>query len=336
MERLVLGRVLYLGPPFAVRMSVPAPSCTAGKNARVCLPLSYTPSALPPPFLPPILPLSPPLPPFPPSHYGRQQRRERREKLEALQKRKKDEEEQARREVAEAAEAAAAAAAAPAFPATNGASDAIDNEALHPGDRQSPPSPSSNGGPAIENATSMLSNPVINSGDDCEEDDDAGPIEITKQAAGSEDGSNGAQEEEEDGKYDESGARNGAPIPGEGRGNGKAANGSGGVGAGAGGGLSSSELRAQQGKEDRPVFDMFSAASPSAASGGAGPGGKMGGKGGGHGMSYLGDDGGGDQVSVRGVNHVAAVCASVKTHVLRLGIVGMRGSMVIRLLPCMP
>lgn len=167
----------------------------------------------------------------------------------------------------------------------------------------------------MENATTMLSNSVINSVDDCEEDDDAGPIEITKQAAGSEDGSNdgGAQEEEEeeeDGNFDATGARNDAPIPGEGRGNGKAATGSGGVGGG--GGLSSSELRAQQGKEDRPVFDMFSAASPSAATAGAGPGGKMGGKGGGHGMSYLGDDGGGDQVSDSSFYGVAAVVPPVK------------------------
>lgn len=50
-----------------------------------------------------------------------------------------------------------------------------------------------------------------------------------------------------------------------------------------------------QGKEDRPVFDMFSAANLSGAAG-AGPGGKMAGKGRGQGMSYLGDDGGGDQV----------------------------------------
>lgn len=52
-----------------------------------------------------------------------------------------------------------------------------------------------------------------------------------------------------------------------------------------------------EGKEDRPVFDMFSAANLSGAAG-AGPGGEMAGKGRGQGMSYLGDDGGGDQVCV--------------------------------------
>ncbi|CAN0141971.1 unnamed protein product [Ascophyllum nodosum] len=54
------------------------------------------------------------------------------------------------------------------------------------------------------------------------------------------------------------------------------------------------ELHEQpQGKEDRPVFDMFSAAALSGA--GALPGGKLAGKGRGQGVSYLGDDGGGDQ-----------------------------------------
>ena len=257
---------------------MPVPHWARRENTPLSFSRWVTPPPPPPPSSSNSLPLS-----------VLQQRKERREKLQALQQRKKDEEEQARKEAAEAAEAAAAAAAAAAASAENGVGDTANGEALRAGNRQSLPS---NGEPATDNATSMLSNSVVDDGEE-DADDDAGPIEITKQAPGSDDGSNeGGQEE--DGNDDESGARNDAPIPGEGRGNGKPANGS--SRTGAGGGLSSSELRAQRGKEDRPVFDMFSAASPSAAAAGAGPGGKMGGKGGGHGMSYLGDDGGGDQV----------------------------------------
>lgn len=138
---------------------------------------------------------------------------------------------------------------------------------------------------------------------DSDDDSDAGPIEITKQA--SRDGGL----EGEGGGGGEGDAGDGAgdiepPVPGEegeGEGDGKKNSakhmgGGNGVANKAEAGVSSSELRAQQGKEDRPVFDMFSAAALPAA---GGPGGKMGGKGGNggaHGMSFLAEDGGGDQV----------------------------------------
>lgn len=127
--------------------------------------------------------------------------------------------------------------------------------------------------------------PVGGSGESSDPDDmdDASPIDISKliglsegdvalPAQGAQEGSN---------EDDTSGATNPMPIPGEEKQNNGATD--------KGGGLSSSELRAQQGKEDRPVFDMFSAMAVPAAAGAAG-------KRGGHGMSYLGDDGGGDQV----------------------------------------
>eukprot|EP00752_Nemacystus_decipiens_P011439 g10159.t1 len=192
-----------------------------------------------------------------------EQRRKRKEKLEALQNRKR-------------AEEAAAAAAAPS----------VD-------ERQSPQS-SSNGHASTTNGNGGYNN-ASDDGDDDDDDDDAGPIEITKQA--SRDAANNNNDDDDDDDDDESGARNEALIPGERGGTAKKNSGSG-DGAGAKGktnakGTSSSELRAQQGKEDRPVFDMFSAAAlPDAG----GPGGKMGGKNGGaRGMSFLGEDGGGDQ-----------------------------------------
>ncbi len=138
---------------------------------------------------------------------------------------------------------------------------------------------------------------------DSDDDSDAGPIEITKQAS-----KDGGQEGEGEGEG-EGDAGDGAfdiepPVPGEGGGGGGGkktgvkheGGGDGVANSKAEGGVSSSELRAQRGREDRPVFDMFSAAALPAA---GGPGGKMGGKGGNggaHGMSFLGEDGGGDQV----------------------------------------
>lgn len=127
--------------------------------------------------------------------------------------------------------------------------------------------------------------------DASDSDEDAGPIEITKQAS-QDGGEPGAAAAAAAGDDDE--ARNGAAAAPDG-GQAKASNVAASKGIGTATGMSSSELRAQQGKEDRPVFDMFSAAALPATAGG--PGGKMGGKGGGaHGMSFLGEDGGGDQV----------------------------------------
>lgn len=151
------------------------------------------------------------------------------------------------------------------------------------GDQPQAPTGATNG--HTKNA-STNAKPVGGSGESSDPDDvdDASPIDISKligqsdgdvalAAQGAQDGSN-----EDD---DTSGATNPMPIPGEE----KQTNGA----TDKGGGLSSSELRAQQGKEDRPVFDMFSAMAVPTTAGAAG-------KRGGHGMSYLGDDGGGDQV----------------------------------------
>lgn len=152
--------------------------------------------------------------------------------------------------------------------------------------------------------------------DPSDSDEDAGPIEITKQA--SQDGGElaaAAAAATTGGDEDE--ARNGAAaVPGGGQADADANNATANKGNGVATGMSSSELRAQQGKEDRPVFDMFSAAALPATAGG--PAGKMGGKGGGaHGMSFLGEDGGGDQVirlmrSIHG--HNLAVTTVVLCH----------------------
>lgn len=146
--------------------------------------------------------------------------------------------------------------------------------------------------------SSMATNGNNMEGDDSA-DDDAGPIEITKQGSDrplTTNGTGNGQDEEED--DDLSGAQNDAlaAIPGAGRPRKPAESGAVNEGKGKDAGESSSEVRAKQGKEDRPVFDMFSAVSLTACDGVAGP--KIGVKGpGGHDMSYLGDDAGGDQVS---------------------------------------
>lgn len=158
-----------------------------------------------------------------------------------------------------------------------------------------------------------------NSADD---EDDAGPLEIMKQ--GPDERGNGDQDgdtvENED---DISGAQHERmPAPG------RSTTNNGGVEAGTTvTGESSSELRAQQGKEDRPVFDMFSAAALTAGAA-VGPATKMGGKGGGGGggeggnMAYLGDDGGGDQVCPMDLMHPCVIRNIVSCLVRRVLLVG--------------
>lgn len=165
------------------------------------------------------------------------------------------------------------------------------------------------GGPGGNSGMATNSNNI--EGDDSA-DDDASPMEIMKQGSDralTTNGTGNGQDEEDD---DLSGAQNDAhaAIPGGGRPRKPTESGAGNEGKGKDAGESSSEVRAKQGKEDRPVFDMFSAVSLTA--GVAGP--KIGVKGpGGHDMSYLGDDAGGDQVNTYELD---ALTATGDDHIL--------------------
>lgn len=211
-----------------------------------------------------------------------QERRRRKEKLEALQK-KSLEAEKARKE--------AAAAAVASQTTKNGEAVAAADQSM-PGN-----SDDTNDQEKSNNSGDVVAAAAAAGGDDSG-DDDAGPIEIVKQGsdhafltANENDNDQRDDDDDDNEQEDLSGA-----VPGEGRSR-KKIDGKQDAGRGAlpssEAGKSSSELRAHQGKEDRPVFDMFSAVS--LKSDAVGP--KIGGKGtGGNHMSYLGGDDGGDQV----------------------------------------
>lgn len=212
--------------------------------------------------------------------------------MEALQRRKKAEEESVQR--------AKTAGAKESVGDNDDAEAPADNaRGSGPGDSRSHP-PNGNGRASPPNGEHFTTVSAVAAGtgesDDEDNDDDSGPIEITKEGSQGVNGLGNRGQDDDVDEDDESGARNEASagrVVGEGK-RASIPSPTAGVAAPMNGstGVSSSELRAQQGKEDRPVFDMFSAASLSAA---GGPGGRMGGKGGG-GMGFLGDDGGGDQV----------------------------------------
>lgn len=234
-----------------------------------------------------------------------QERRKRKEKLEALQ-RKAAEAEKAKK--MEAAENAASAAEAKAAVAGGGGGREGEGGAEQNQDKDQSAAQNGAAGIGHSNEQKATDGPdddhsdaaaaaAADAADDDDDsaDDDAGPIEIIKQ--GSELSRSTVNGDNDDPANDDmSGARNdNITIQGEGK-TVKASGRTAGEGEGEGGD-SSSELRARQGKEDRPVFDMFSAASLTAAA--VGPSAtKIGGKGGGDNMAYGGDEGGGDQVRI--------------------------------------
>lgn len=211
-----------------------------------------------------------------------QQRQMRKARLEELQRKAVEEEKRKRQSVNAAKDEVAGAATA----ATTNGDVATDQSIRTSTAKVGSSNAGGGGGGGYDSAE--------------DEDDDAGPIEIVKQGD--------ENEPETDNDNDRSNGDD-AAVSAEGNNNddhrnkkmlsnkeNKNGNENGGGRIPAVDGKSSSELRAQQGKEDRPVFDMFSAASLTGG-GGVGPG-RMGAKGGAgqHNMSFLGDDGGGDQV----------------------------------------